>query len=88
MPPLSASEIKEAIGALPQAEQAEIAAWLMQKCEPAAPCESEAVIEELTRRKQEYLDPPEKFEKLDANGIKEMCDRIRSEIQSPKTSAT
>lgn len=46
---MSTSEIKETIGALPVVEQAELAAWLLRQCEPPAPAESEAVIEDLKR---------------------------------------
>ena len=85
---MSANQIKEAIGALPPAEQAEIAAWLMQKCEPTAPEESGAVIEELTRRKQQYLDHPEKFVRFENESeMKSRFEDIRREVDSRVSSA-
>jgi hypothetical protein len=85
---MSTSEIKAAIGELPTTEQAELAAWLLQQCEPSAPAESGAVIEELNRRKQEYLDHPERFVRFENESeMKEWFEDIRREVDSRVSSA-
>ena len=55
---------------------------------PAAPGKSEAVIEELTRRKQEYLASPEKFVCFEnKSDMKSWFEDIRREVDSRVSSA-
>jgi len=80
---MSASEIKEAIGALSPSEQAELASWLLQKPAMAAASESDAITQELERRRQEYLDRPEEFIRFanDAE-MNSWFNEIRREVDS------
>ena len=80
---MSAQEIEKIIRSLPDAELRRFADWwdahraaLLNN--PIAP-ESQAVTAELLRRRQEYRDHPERFERMDDATLDRMFHDIENE---------
>lgn len=80
---MSAQEIEQMVRSLPEAELRRFAEWwdahraaLLDR--PSAE-ESEAVKTELCRRRQEYRDHPERFERLDDAALDKMFRDIENE---------
>ena len=80
---MSAQDIEQMIRSLPDPELRRFAEWwdahraaLLNS--PAAP-ESEAVKTELQRRRQEYRDHPERFERMDDAALDQMFRDIENE---------
>ena len=86
---MSVKELEEQVSKLPPEELSEFDVWwesrrreLLGKDEG----ETEAVKSELRSRKQEYLDHPERFVRMDENDIKQMFARI-AHARTHQTSA-
>ncbi len=81
---MSAQEIEQMIRLLPDAELRLFAEWwedhrVALLNSPASP-ESEAVKAEMRRRRQEYRDHPERFERLDDAALDQMFRDIENEV--------
>ena len=85
---MSVEQIEASIQALPPKERAQLVEWFDDhRGELVADDLCEAQKAELLRRRQEYNEHPERFVRMDANGIDEMCERINREVKSRLSSA-
>jgi hypothetical protein len=90
---MSLVEIEKQVLALPEDERRKFAAWFYQNEGKILPAqladdesgdqESEAIKTELLLRKQEYLDHPERFRRVETSaGLKAYFDEIRDEVRA------
>jgi putative addiction module component (TIGR02574 family) len=79
---MSVEQIEAGIRALPPEERAQLVEWFDDhRSELVADDVSEAQKAELLRRRKEYDEHPERFVRMDATGIDEMCERINREVK-------
>lgn len=89
---MSLAEIEEQLLALPDEERRQFAAWFFENRERILPAASEDTSEatktELRQRKQEYLDHPERFRRVERREeLTRYFDEIRDEVRSRLSSA-
>jgi hypothetical protein len=82
---MGAQEIEQMIRSRPDPELRRFAEWWDAHCtallDNRASSESEAVEAELQRRRQEYRDHPERFERMDDAALNQMFHEIEAELQ-------
>ena len=89
---MSLAEIEEQVLALSAEERRQFAAWFLENRErilpPGSEDASEEIKTELRRRKQEYIDHPERFRRVETREeLTRYFDEIRDEVRSRLSSA-
>jgi hypothetical protein len=90
---MSLAEIEQQVLALSEEERRQFAAWFYQNEGKILPPSlddgerggdlSEAMKTELLRRKQEYIDHPERFRRVETRaGLKAYFDEVRDEVRA------
>ncbi|HSI10921.1 MAG TPA: hypothetical protein VK961_02700 [Chthoniobacter sp.] len=89
---MSLAEIEEQVLALSDEERRQFAAWFLENRErilpPGVEETSEEIKTELQRRRQEYIDHPERFRRVETREeLTRYFDEIRDEVRSRISSA-